>query len=728
MAKPTTINVQTSHPRAAGLIAAFGFNGTPGAQVSESNLVGVGNATPSVPASCLYRLGTEGPEADLQLSSLRWYQWNGNGWLGSLSADVDWTLYFWLDIVSTTGACVQSAGNGIDNVFTVFENFHQEWFPWFLSDFGGSTIVGSGLGGAVQIHLRNNAALNQFEVFYGGVSQGVSNYSTPASTPSGSPINIYLPEFNAAQNQRVRDIRAWSRALSNTEIAQEIALPWELYTAPSGHVVSLGVIDQSPSIQASTLGAEGEAPAPLAVINQAPSLQTFGINPAEIQLALALITQTPALQTISASNLTPGVHLVALAAIDQSPALQALGVSPAAVQVALGLINQTAAPQTLGVALGAVQLSLGTINQAPGLQTFGIGAEGEAQLSLATINQLPALPALAAGAEGEAQLSLGVINQVPAVATPGVSLGIVLVSASVIDASPTLATIAASNLLPGEQIVALAVINQTPGLQTLGLAPGAIQIALGAIGQVPNLASWNVSGEGEVQLSLGVIDQAATLQAFGLSPAEVQLALAAIDQTPALATFGLGVEGEAPVVIAPISQQPSLATFGFGVEGEALALLTLIDGQPVVRSISIPSVASPLASTITPILIHPVAISVLPIDSAATTFDPDTGEVIGRQSTKTQLVINGQLGQDRNESLANDGPGPVSKARGYVLFRKVDLDTAGYQIGIGDKFTSFGGQTVDVWVDELKPMGHYPGTPGGWTLIRAYYSDRRPAR
>jgi len=70
--------------------------------------------------------------------------------------------------------------------------------------------------------------------------------------------------------------------------------------------------------------------------------------------------------------------------------------------------------------------------------------------------------------------------------------------------------------------------------------------------------------------------------------------------------------------------------------------------------------------------------------------------------------------------------GARENAVGYVLFRKVDLDAASITLQINDRFAKLGTVDADVYVDRIEHTAHYPDQ-GGPALVKAHFSDRRPA-
>ncbi len=128
-----------------------------------------------------------------------------------------------------------------------------------------------------------------------------------------------------------------------------------------------------------------------------------------------------------------------------------------------------------------------------------------------------------------------------------------------------------------------------------------------------------------------------------------------------------------------------------------------------------------------PRLLHPVDISIEKIDRAATVYDPDAREPIFQASRKTIVVVPGQVNWGTQLGLESTKAGPREGAAGYVLFRRVDLDAASITLEDNDRFARLGNVDCDLYVDRLEHEGHYPDH-GGPTLVKAYFSDRQPAK
>ena len=128
-----------------------------------------------------------------------------------------------------------------------------------------------------------------------------------------------------------------------------------------------------------------------------------------------------------------------------------------------------------------------------------------------------------------------------------------------------------------------------------------------------------------------------------------------------------------------------------------------------------------------PKLIHPVNVTIEQIDRAGTYYDEDAREPIQTVGRGSEKIIPGQISWVEQLALSMSKTGASENARGYVLFRKVDLDAASVTLQINDRILKMGHVETDVYIDELKWMGHYPDQNGP-ALVRAYFVDRQPSR
>jgi len=134
-----------------------------------------------------------------------------------------------------------------------------------------------------------------------------------------------------------------------------------------------------------------------------------------------------------------------------------------------------------------------------------------------------------------------------------------------------------------------------------------------------------------------------------------------------------------------------------------------------------------MTKMVNPRLLHPVDIILEQLDIASTYYDDDARESIQQVARKTSVTIKGQANWGAQMELSPTKTGAREGSRGYVLFRKVDLDAAGISLKDNDRFKKIGDIDTDVYVSRLEWLGHYPGH-GGPTLVKAYFEDLRPAQ
>lgn len=128
-----------------------------------------------------------------------------------------------------------------------------------------------------------------------------------------------------------------------------------------------------------------------------------------------------------------------------------------------------------------------------------------------------------------------------------------------------------------------------------------------------------------------------------------------------------------------------------------------------------------------PNLIHPIDVTVQREDKAATIVDADFREPVQKAARATEFTIKGQVRWGSDEKLDPQLGGPREESDGWVLFRYADLRAIGEELKRGDRFTRLGLIDTDVYVVEVKPMGHWQDQSGA-TIMRAYFRDRQPGR
>jgi hypothetical protein len=133
-----------------------------------------------------------------------------------------------------------------------------------------------------------------------------------------------------------------------------------------------------------------------------------------------------------------------------------------------------------------------------------------------------------------------------------------------------------------------------------------------------------------------------------------------------------------------------------------------------------------------PNLLHPVPVTVQPIDRENTIVDTGYGEeyeVVARTAT---VVLPGQVKWGGFDRFRATDAGPEEGEDGYVLFRAIDLRAKSLAtIKRGDRFIALGGSpnsvATDVYVTRVRFEGHYPDQKGP-TLLKAFFTDRQPVK
>jgi hypothetical protein len=124
-----------------------------------------------------------------------------------------------------------------------------------------------------------------------------------------------------------------------------------------------------------------------------------------------------------------------------------------------------------------------------------------------------------------------------------------------------------------------------------------------------------------------------------------------------------------------------------------------------------------------PNLLHPVKITLQRRNVTDTLFDEDMREPIGQTSYYAEETLMGQVSWENKDNVYVDEKGTQLKAIGYVLFRYVDLESAGIVLKYQDRIKKIGKHEEELYIIKTKPMGHYPNQDGA-SLIRAYFVDR----
>lgn len=112
------------------------------------------------------------------------------------------------------------------------------------------------------------------------------------------------------------------------------------------------------------------------------------------------------------------------------------------------------------------------------------------------------------------------------------------------------------------------------------------------------------------------------------------------------------------------------------------------------------------------------------LDRSATVYDEFTREPVGNPDRTTTYTVRAQRWNVHRQQPGWDVMGPEEQRRGWLTFNTRDIAAAGYTPKIGDRVVRFGRKTVELYLNQIEPIGHYED---GEELTRAYFSDRRPA-
>lgn len=128
-----------------------------------------------------------------------------------------------------------------------------------------------------------------------------------------------------------------------------------------------------------------------------------------------------------------------------------------------------------------------------------------------------------------------------------------------------------------------------------------------------------------------------------------------------------------------------------------------------------------------PRLIHPVPVTIQQIDKSATIMDEDAREPIQSAARPVSKTLNGQVKWQSQFDEQNTRVGTIESASGYVLFRQIDLTAKSIVLQNEDRISRIGTSDTDVYITNLRPVGHYPDQ-GGHTMIKAFFDDRQPSK
>lgn len=129
-----------------------------------------------------------------------------------------------------------------------------------------------------------------------------------------------------------------------------------------------------------------------------------------------------------------------------------------------------------------------------------------------------------------------------------------------------------------------------------------------------------------------------------------------------------------------------------------------------------------------PNLVHPVPVTMEPIDRVSTPMNRRAREPVQAAARAAAVIVIGQLSASlRIKAQRNSRLGRVEGEEGYVLFRVFDLNAKGVDLQEGDRVTKIGIYELNVYVHRVEPVGNYPDQSGP-SLLKAFLRDRAEAK
>lgn len=124
-----------------------------------------------------------------------------------------------------------------------------------------------------------------------------------------------------------------------------------------------------------------------------------------------------------------------------------------------------------------------------------------------------------------------------------------------------------------------------------------------------------------------------------------------------------------------------------------------------------------------PRLLRPALLVVEAIEKGTTVYDDDYREPIG-DPDRTEYRIMAQRSNVHRQMPAFEQAGVNEQVRGWFTIRIRDAEALGWTPRRGDRFVKFGRHGIELYAVNPEPIGHWEK---GATLLRIYFSDRRPA-
>lgn len=128
-----------------------------------------------------------------------------------------------------------------------------------------------------------------------------------------------------------------------------------------------------------------------------------------------------------------------------------------------------------------------------------------------------------------------------------------------------------------------------------------------------------------------------------------------------------------------------------------------------------------------PNLLHPVPILLQRLDRGATVYDHDARTPVQTSRRLADVSVPGQVKWFSIEELQAAAGGATEQAKGYVVFRYIDLTARAASVAMGDRIQFTGNAAQEVYVTRLEPFAHYPDQ-GGPSMVKAWFTDRKPAK
>jgi len=131
-----------------------------------------------------------------------------------------------------------------------------------------------------------------------------------------------------------------------------------------------------------------------------------------------------------------------------------------------------------------------------------------------------------------------------------------------------------------------------------------------------------------------------------------------------------------------------------------------------------------------PRLLHPTPVKIRKSNRAATKYDRQAREPVGKVARGPVIPLFAQVSW-KNEKFTIEREGGTTVVDGYLLFLRTDLERLGIDIEYQDQIIEMGTgaalREVNLYVEAIQYRGHNPNY-GGHTLVKAWFSDKDPVR